>query len=130
LVTPLDANKGFTESRTTLTLLKSASHFIEDITSTEIQIIDDLTKVKGVLEELMKQRYSYEQIFKDLGLMMKWFKMDFEEKNVSYSKNSCHELNIFIYFKDPEYFQKVVREYIENKMEKTFVDFYLLGQFD
>jgi hypothetical protein len=32
---PLDINKGFTESRTTMIIKKGESHFIEDITSTE-----------------------------------------------------------------------------------------------
>jgi hypothetical protein len=38
----------------------------------------------------------------------------------------CHELNLFIYFKDPRYFTSVVRPFIRNKMEKEFVDFWLL----
>lgn len=52
-----DATKGFTESRTTLELTKDEAHQIEDITSSEIQLIDDLKKVKGVLEELMRQNH-------------------------------------------------------------------------
>ncbi len=54
LNSPLDVNKGFTESRTTLTIDAGEKYFIEDITSTEIQIVDDLNKVKEVLEELAK----------------------------------------------------------------------------
>ncbi len=37
-----------------------------------------------------------------------------------------HELNIFIYFKDPAYFETFVKSYISNKFEKTFVDYFLL----
>ena len=62
--------------------------------------MDDLNKVKGVLEELMKQYGASGNIFKDFKLMMKWFTLDIEIKNIEYSKNSCHELNIFLYFKD------------------------------
>lgn len=51
---PLDVDKGFTESRTTALIEKGGLTHVEDITSTELQLIDDLGKVKGVLEELMK----------------------------------------------------------------------------
>lgn len=54
LSVPLDSTKGFTESRTTVEVLKNESHIIDDITSTEVQLIDDLKKVKGVLEELTR----------------------------------------------------------------------------
>ena len=57
LTKPLDTEKGFTESRTNVNIEKHGDHFIDDITSTEIQLIDDLKKVKGVLDELMKSSY-------------------------------------------------------------------------
>lgn len=42
---PLDENKVYTESRNTSTVLKYESHFIQDMTSTEVQTVDDLKKV-------------------------------------------------------------------------------------
>ena len=39
----------------------------------------------------------------------------------------CHELNLFIKKRDPEYFKTVVVPFLQCKMEKTFVDYYLLG---
>ena len=39
----------------------------------------------------------------------------------------CHELNFFIFKKDHEFFKQVVREVIENKLEKTFIDNYMLA---
>ena len=59
---------------------------------------------------------------------MKWATTTNEEKLKHYSKNHCHELNIFIWFKDPVFFAETVKPYLLNKMEKTFVDYYLLGQ--
>ena len=85
LTQPLDSEKGFTESRTNVNIEKHGDHFIDDITSTEIQLIDDLKKVKGVLEELMKTNYGTNNpgtAFKDLsGLVMKWPRIEKEEKN-------------------------------------------------
>lgn len=42
----------------------------------------------------------------------------------------CNELNIFIYFKDKKYFNDIVSPFLENKMEKTFLDHYLLGNYE
>lgn len=91
LTQSLDNDKGFTESRTNVNIEKHETHFIDDITSTEIQLIDDLKKVKGVLEELMKSNYSTNSsgtVFKELsGLVMKWPRLEKEEKNKHYNKN-------------------------------------------
>lgn len=39
----------------------------------------------------------------------------------------CHELNCFIRYQDPEFFEKVVKPFLSNKLQKTFVDFCLLN---
>ncbi len=36
-------------------------------------------------------------------------------------------MNFFLFKKDKDFFNKVAKKYIQNKMEKTFVDWYLLG---
>ena len=38
----------------------------------------------------------------------------------------CDELNIFLFFKDRAFYETYVREYINDKIEKTFVDYFLL----
>lgn len=68
-------------------------------------MIDDMQKVRAVLDVLMKDRYIDQGVYKELvGVFMKWHKYGTEEKNKQYNNNLCHELNIFIYFKDQEYF--------------------------
>ena len=55
-----------------------------------------------------------------------WHTFSIEEKHDRYNKNACHELNLFIYFKDPSYFETYIKDFLKNKLEKTFVDFFLL----
>ena len=43
---------------------------------------------------------------------------------------TSHELNLFCYVKDKAYFDKVVRPFIACKIEKQFIDYYLLGMID
>mmetsp|Transcript_20692 Transcript_20692/g.19721 ORF Transcript_20692/g.19721 Transcript_20692/m.19721 type:complete len:94 (-) Transcript_20692:2970-3251(-) len=57
-------------------------------------------------------------------------KLDLEGKHKKYSRYHCHELNVFLYFQDKDYFELVVKPFLKNKMEKTFIDYYLLGQYE
>lgn len=64
-------------------------------------------------------------------MLLKWSTLDSdEEKCKTYYKNLCHELNVFLYMKDRAFFDKVVRQLIECKLEKTFVDLFLLARYE
>lgn len=39
----------------------------------------------------------------------------------------CHELNTYIKYKDKGFFDRVVRPFISNKLEKGMVDYCLIG---
>ena len=65
-----------------------------------------------------------------LFFLLKWNKFTTEQKNKKYNDYQCHEMNLFLYFKDFEYFNKVARPFIGSKMEKTFIDHWLLGEDD
>jgi len=38
-------------------------------------------------------------------------------------------MNLFLYFKDKPFFNKVVKEFIKNKHEKSLIDLWLLGEY-
>ena len=62
--------------------------------------------------------------------VMKWHSYSDEEKSKQYSKNHSHEFNIFLYYKDPDFFKATVKPFLSHKMEKTFVDHYLLENYN
>ena len=128
LSNPLDPSKYYNEMRNSLVLRKDESHEIEDITSTNYIMIDSLERVLQVQKEVRKATSQY--ITDDLSFLIKWGGYTQEEKNKKYSQFVCHEVNLFIYFKDPEYFKSVVRPFIANKMEKSFIDLWLVGDHD
>lgn len=47
-------DQGLTESRSTIEILAQGSNFIEDISSTDVTLVDDLTKVYEILSEIRK----------------------------------------------------------------------------
>ena len=61
------------------------------------------------------------------GFVTRWPSLSAEEKRARYSEFACHELNLFLERKDPAFFAEVVRPYLANKRDKTFMDEYLLG---
>ena len=129
LTNPLDVEKFYNEVRISENYKKGEKLRIEDITSTDYIIIDSLDKVKRVQDEIRKV-FGLGNSSTDLLFLLKWNELSDEEKNKKYNKYICHETNLFIYFKDKEYFNKVVQPFIQNKMEKSFVDYYLLGEYE
>ena len=102
---------------------------IDDITSTEHIIIDSLDKVKKVQDEIARI-LGKSKCNADLEFLTKWHTYQDEEKNKKYSNYCSHEVNLFIFFKDHDYFNAVVKPFLINKMEKSFIDYWLLGDYD
>lgn len=66
------------------------------------------------------------QEFDKWKFVSRWEFLSWKRKNKLYNDFACHELNLFIFFRDNEYFMKVIRPFLRNKIEKTFVDYFLL----
>ena len=60
--------------------------------------------------------------------MTTWNTLSPDAKRSKYSEFACHELNLFLRRKDPEFFKAVVLPFIASKHEKTFVDRWLLEE--
>lgn len=126
LAVPLSAEKSYSEVRSTKALKRLETYTIEDIASTNIQLIDSLEKVSLINRILLRLDGRTIEHLDNFEKLLKWETMSEEEKNKMTSRYGSHELNLFLYKKDPEYFKKVIRPYLVNKMEKTFTDYYLL----
>ena len=63
----------------------------------------------------------------EFSFILNWPTMKDAEKREKYSKYACHELNFFLSKKDPDFFNAVIKPYLKNKMDKTFMDHFLLG---
>ena len=64
--------------------------------------------------------------------LQKWIdgSMSREDKDRYFSGYTSHELHLFLKKHDPAYFEEVVQPFIRNKLEKTFVDYYLLEELE
>lgn len=77
----------------------------------------DLYEVLGGDREFSKFRF-----------LVDWPSHDRARKLELYSEFACHELHVFLHEKDPQFFAEVVRPYLANKGQTTFLDDWLLGR--
>ena len=124
----LDWNKYFNEVRNTVLVQSKNKFSIQDITSTQYIFIDSISKVKQIWDDLWIIKST--QIDKSLSFLIKWNTLSRAEKDRKYNEFQCHEVNLFLYFKDKEYFIEVAQPFICSKMEKTFIDHWLLEEYE
>src|SRR5204862_6452461 len=77
---------------------------------------------------LLYATLSKEPKLAEFRFILDWPKLKPEEKREKYSKYACHELSFFLLKKDPEFFRTVVKPYLANKKDKTFLDRWLLDE--
>ena len=61
-----------------------------------------------------------------LAFVTQWSSLNKQTKDFYFGEYFSYELSFFIKRRDPAYFAEVVRRFIANRMEKSFVDHYLL----
>lgn len=123
LANGFDPELNVSQSKKTELLEAGKEFLIEDILTAKFQSFDDLGDIYSVLQALHP-----EQHLTTFRFVLTWMDKTREQKLELYSEHACHELNFFIAKKDFDFFKEVVRPYIANKREKTFMDHYLLKE--
>lgn len=91
-------------------------------------IIDSLQALYKACDAVSKATNSNEE-FK-FEFLLSWHKFDSETKNKKYSAFFSHEMNLFLKLKDWDFFEGVARPFISCKMEKSFLDYWLLDDIE
>lgn len=89
-------------------------------------VISTLAKLLELGETLCAVDEEKER-FVAFRFLANWSSMSNEKKRSLYGEHGCHELNLFIRFKDPGFFDEVVRPFIACKAFKQPIDHFLLG---
>lgn len=115
------ADKNFTRQKQVALLSKGDKFQLDDLATGRIETYDSLRDVLGLYRTLAQDAKLAEFDF-----LLRWPKLKPEEKREKYSEYASHELHFFLYKKDREFFNTVVKPYLENKKDKTFLDEWLL----
>ena len=118
----LPAAGHFTEKNEISTLLTGASLTIDDPATSKLETIDTLASVYALCATL-----SGDPTMTEFGFVIEWPTLDAKTRREKFSEYACHELSLFLYFKDRAFFDDVIEPYLRNKRDKTFIDHYLLG---
>ena len=94
---------------------------IEDLATAKVHLIDSVERAHAYLLAL-----GDDPTLRELAWVTRWHVLADIERRELYSKYACHELHLFLYFKDRTFFDAVVRPYLAHKRTKTFVDHWLL----
>jgi hypothetical protein len=103
---------------------------IQDITSSKFYIVDNLKKALRIVDSVhnkVGENIDNHMRKENETILMNWNKFSFDQKKHKYSKSVCSEINFFLYHRDKEFYAAVVKPYIQNKIDKHLVDWYLLG---
>ena len=116
----LDPAKHFVERKKISVLDKNKDFTLKSLSSAKVESYDSLRKVYTLLKTL-----NNDPKLSEFAFILDWPKLKAEEKLTFYSKYACHELNFFIFKKDPAFFNTIIVPYMNNKKGNTFLDHWL-----
>ncbi len=121
LIKGLDPNGHFVQQKQ-ISLVKAQQPFtIQDVTTGRFETFNSLERVYQLFATLNNDVH-----LKEFHFLLGWPELEEEQKLEHYSKHACHELNFFLYRKDRDFFDNVIRPYLANKQHKTFLDHWLV----
>lgn len=122
LLRALPADAHMTQRRQIDPLRTGETVVIHDAATAKIHIVDTVERAHSYLLAL-----GADDTLREFEFVTRWHKLSEEERSEKYSKYVCHELNLFLYFRDRPYFNRVIVPYLSQKRIQTFIDRWLLG---
>ena len=117
----LAAERHATQNKSITPLPGGASLVIEDLATAKVHLIDTVERAHAYLLALRD-----DATLREFSFVTKWHTLADAQRRELYSKYACHELHLFLRFKDRPFFDEVVKPYLAHKRVKTFVDHWLL----
>jgi hypothetical protein len=123
LLAGLDPDVHFTEQKSVAARGTGEEFKLVDLTTSAMELYDSLPAVFNLYATL-----SGNPALEEFRFLLRWHEMEAGEKNDVYSRHACHELSFFLFHKDKPFFDTIVKPYLANKKDKTFLDQWLLGE--
>ncbi|KAF9899270.1 hypothetical protein BX616_003128, partial [Lobosporangium transversale] len=93
--------------------------------SSNVRVINSVSQVYDLMMTLLATE-DHKRTLSKFGFITDWNRLSNEAKKEKFSKWNCHELNLFLFRKDRQFFNTVVAPYLKNKLLKSFMDDYLI----
>lgn len=118
---PLPADRQLTRRNQATPVAAGETFSLPDLRTARYAVYDSVESAFRLLRTLAEDPEL--EAFAFLG---DWAELAGEERERLYGEHACHELNLFLHFKDPDFFQRVVAPLLRQKLEPDFLDQWLL----
>jgi hypothetical protein len=122
LALALDPERHATQRKAIAPLTAGDRLVIEDVATAKLHLIDSVERAHAYLLALRD-----DPTLREFAFVTRWHALPDAERRELYSKYACHELHLFLYFKDRAFFDAVIKPYLAHKRTRTFIDDWLLG---
>ncbi|KAA0153509.1 hypothetical protein FNF31_06443 [Cafeteria roenbergensis] len=120
---PLDTTKHFVQTKAVVTLQPGEDATLTAASDTQAEEYGTVDKALRLMATLSGDG----RVLGEFSWLGRWHATDEPERRRLYSKYACHEVNLFLYFKDRAWFDAVVAPFVACKRSKTFIDHFVLG---
>jgi len=128
LLNGLDPNNHLAEIREILFKQPGESMLVPNWETTQFETVDDISDVFELfLTIAAKKSERMRASLAGFYPMTIWNELPHESRLKFYGSRKCNELNFWLYRKDPEFFQRVVKPFLAGKVQKDVMDHFLLG---
>ena len=118
----LDPERHAQQAKAVAPLAAGGTLAIEDLATAKVHLVDSLERAHAYLLALRD-----DETLREFAFVTRWHALAEPERRTLYSKYACHELTLFVWFKDRPFFDAVIAPHLVHKRVKTFVDHWLLG---
>lgn len=118
-----DIDKTFAYVREVFKIKENAKQKIANYTAADVEVVDTLSRVIEIINNFSN---SYTGSDDNWEFLKNWEDHEFEELTAYIDKYFSHELNFFIFKRDRELFDSIIKPFLECKLKKDFIDYYLL----
>lgn len=120
----LDCDKFYSEVRKSVTYKNGQEIIIKDYTSISYKLIDSIDNI------VMFMKLINNNLFKEFDKLSFLLKInEFKENELleKIDKYFSHEINLYLYFRHKEIFDKYILPGILSKLQKSFIDYFLIN---
>merc|ERR1719300_159113 len=127
----LDVTKHYAEVREILLKQAGENVAVDNWASSQIETVDDISDVFELFLTIMdRQSVAAREELAQFIFLTTWASLTKKEKVEAYGKYACNEVNFYMWRKDRTFFEKVVAPSLASKFQKSFMDYFLLGDTD
>jgi hypothetical protein len=101
---------------------------IKNREQTSYLCIEDLTELMDCLMNVVQASVDKGSLLQKWSFLTKWQGLAASTKLEKLEELGGHELNVFVYFRDREFFEKVLKPTLRFKAKKELIDLLLLGE--